>query len=159
MACPWLAVYVCFKQCVRTLVLMGSDTWLYSSSVLVPCSEKLSCCDIDEKLRGMGVGWVPFTYCLEGLRLVCGKWLPSLSPLCSFRHVVRTITTICIYFPEWVTSVGHWKGKWGCGRDQIFGPWRPQKSYLVLYCMICVPVLCSSLAWKFFVGPSRWYIF
>lgn len=95
-----LAVYVCFKQCVRTLILMSSDTWLYSSSVLVPRSEKLSYYDIGEKLGGMGVGWAPFTYCLEGFRLVCGKWLPSLSPICSFRHV-RTITII--YMFPWVS--------------------------------------------------------
>lgn len=124
MMCPWLSVCVCLKLCEKTLVLVSSDTGLYSSSVLVSYTGKLSMrhCDPGEKLGGMGVELTPFTYCLGGLDLSCGKWLLSSTFICSFKPVVWTSTIFhCCYivftlFPSRFTSMGNWKGKWGCGR-------------------------------------------
>ena len=87
---PWLSVRVCLKLCEETLVLASSDAGLYSSSVLVSYTGKLSMRHRDpgEKLRGMGVELTPFTYCLGGLDLSCGKWLLSSTLICSFKPVV-----------------------------------------------------------------------
>lgn len=146
--CPWLSAHGCLKQCERTLVLASSDAWLSTCSPSWTIIQEMWYWR-EARRDGRGTG---FIHLLPGRVSPCVYWAAALSTLWGRALVwscpiVQCCYTVAILFPGWCTSVESWKGEWGCGRSQIYGPSRPRKSYLMLYgIIICVPILCSLLA-------------